>query len=449
MVFIRLVRRRASGLLLLLGTSAAFACGAVAVPAPFASVASSVPVAPAAVAPEASCPLETPAQWQQFLEGHAGDTRWVTTCEDRPCDAEYSRFVEDEIQGVLDRCAGFLASHPPIARCTRRLRDFVPSFLAQHSGDSYGFTVDNHTYLTAQEAADRPSGMMRPPPALIAALPLRASVEIAARKNGWKYLTHDSAIEGVRTFVFIPDPEGRFDQWMLLNFLKKDQPAIDPETPMSFIAVQRKDAAGRELAKVRLHFRDYSTVPGSGAFQLGLAEDRSGKCYGCHASGMRQLIPRRTQVLDAAPVKGEPGYDARGRSAPPDFAYGRLQELNARIRSYGMPDWEGQIVPSHHGPALGGALGCTACHNGTIRGVLTVSSSIRQVQQKISDELAMPPTPGLIALLERSQRPRGRLSTAERTTLQAASEAHAKLDHEFNASRLPELRRWLLEVSCQ
>ena len=446
MVLIRLVRRRASSLLLLLGISAAFACGSTSGSAPVVPVA---PVTPFAAAAEASCPLETPEQWRQFLERYAGDARWVKTCEDKTCDAAYSRLVEDEIKGVLDRCEGFIAAHPPIARCTRNLRDFVPSFLAQHSADSYGFTVDNHTYLTAQEAADRPSGMMDPPPGLVAAFPRRIDVESAARRNGWRYITHDSALDGVRTFVFIPDPEGRFDQWMLLNFLKKDQPAIDPETPMSFIAVQKKDAAGRALARPRLHFRDYNMVPASGGFQLDLVEDRNGKCYACHASGMRQLIPRRTRVLDARPVKGEPGYESSGRAAPPDFAYGRLQELNAKIRSYGMPDWEGRIVPAHHGPALGGELGCTTCHDGTTRGILTVSTSVRQLEQKIYDELAMPPAASFVDLLERSERPGATLSPEERATLHAAFEAHQKLDQAFDASRLPELRRWLLEESCR
>jgi hypothetical protein len=449
MVLIRLVRQRAGSLLLLLGTSAAFACGSVARPAPGVVRAPAAMDAAVAGAAESACPLETPEQWQQFLEQYAGDARWVKTCEDKPCDASYSRLVRQQIQGVLDRCQSYLAAHPPIALCTRNMRDFVPTFLAQHSEDSHGFTVDNHTYLTAQEAADRPAGMMQPPPGLIAAMPLRVNLEIAARQNGWKYITHETALGGVRTFVFIPDPEGRFDQWMLLNFVKKDQPAIDPSTPMSFIAVQKKDAAGHDLPQVRLHFRDYDLVPSDGGFQLQLFEDRNGKCYSCHPSGMRQLIDRRTQVLEATPVKGEPGYDPSGRTAPPDFAYGRLQELNAKLGSYGMPDWEGRIVPAHHGPALGSSLGCTGCHDDHLRGILTVSTSPRQVQHKIYDELAMPPTPGLISLLERSENPRAKLSPAEHARLEAALAAHEKLNHAFDESRLPELRRWLLEQPCR
>src|SRR6185312_13733577 len=101
-------------LLLLLGASAAFSCGSVAGPAPSAPLAPLAPSEPVASAAETTCPLETPEQWQQFLERYAGDPRWVKTCEDKPCDAGYSRLVEEEIKGVLDRCQGFVAAHPPI-----------------------------------------------------------------------------------------------------------------------------------------------------------------------------------------------------------------------------------------------------------------------------------------------------------------------------------------------
>lgn len=442
MIAMRLARRRARSLLLLVASVIAGACGAGG-----AGVTAPAPSAPVAAA-EASCPLETPLQWQQFLARYADDARWVQTCEDRPCDAEFDKLVRDEIESVLARCEGFLSTHEPIARCTKNLRDFVPAFLQQHSAESYGFTVDNHTYLEAQEAADRPSGMMRPPRALIAALPLRVDFESAARENGWKYITHDSALDGVRTFVLIPDRDGRFDQWMLLNFLKKDQPAIDPVTPMSFIAVQKKDASGRQLAQVRLHFRDYNLTPSSEGFRLALVEERNGKCYSCHPSGVRQLIPRRTSVLEASPVRGEPGYDPSGRSAPKDFAFGRLQELNAKLRSYGMPDWEGRIVPGHHGPALGAAQGCMECHDGSARGILTVSTSGRQLEQKIHNELAMPPGGGLTGLLERSETRKPPLSREERRVLDAAFDAHEAVDSALDASRLPALRRWLLQVPC-
>lgn len=417
-----------------------------------AKVAPAAPApAAAAASPEApdTCPHQTPEAWEAFLARAAADPRWVETCENGPCDAAHHAFVAATVQSVFERCAGFLARHPAIDRCSRNLRDFTPAWLQQHSVDTYGFTVDNPTYLAAQEAAEMPEGMMRPPPALIAALPLRSRVEAAAREHGLPYLTHESALGGVRTFVLVPDPGGRFDQWMLLNFTGKTQPAIDPTTPMSFLAVQKRDAAGRELPRVKLHFRDYSLVRSGGQNRLNLVDSRNGKCHACHVSGVRQLIPRRTPALDARPVRGDPGYAPHGSRPPADFAHERLLALNARLRSYGLPDWDGRVVPEHHGPALGEAQGCTECHDGHTRGVLTVLTSTAQIQRKISEELSMPPARGLVDLLERSEMRHPPLSRAEGEALDDAFDAHEAIDQQFQDSRLPALRRWLLEASCR
>jgi hypothetical protein len=404
--------------------------------------------APAAAASDA-CPYTTAAQWQAFLDRHASDAGWVKTCEDETCDAEDYRRVRDDIQGVLARCGGVFSRHEGIARCTRNLREFTPAWMRQHDADSYGFNVDNHAYLRAQEAADRPAGMMRPPPVLVAALPLRRRLEAAAREHGYRYLTHDSALGGARTFILVPDAEGRFDQWMLFNFSDDQQPEVNAETPFSFVAVQKKDAAGRALSRVRLHFRDYTMTRGKAGFEIELVEENNGKCYACHASGMRQLIPRRTPILDARRVLGDPGYDRGAGAGPPGFAYDRLVELNARIRAYGMPDWEGTVTPEHHGPALGKAQGCTDCHDGHARGVLTVSTSTRQIQRKLSTELSMPPGEGLGGLLEKSEAARGSISPAEQQTLDQARAAHEGLWRDFDASRAPALARWLLEYPCR
>ena len=199
---------------------------------------------------------------------------------------------------------------------------------------------------------------------------------------------------------------------------------------------------------MRVHFRDYTIAHAEGGYQLQLDEGRNGKCYSCHVSGVRQLIARRTPILEARPVKGEPGY-AAGSRAPADFAYGRLLELNDRLRSYGLPDWNGRVVPAHHGPALGAAQGCTACHDGQTRGILNLSTSLAQIAQKAHNELAMPPTPGLQRLLERGEMKDPPLQPAEKRTLDEAERTHARLLRELDASRLPELQRWLLEAPCR
>jgi len=398
-----------------------------------------------------ACPLHTAADWQAFLDEAASHQKWVETCEDSTCDADYYAFVRDHIDRVLRSCAGILSTSPRLAACTANLRRFLPSWMHQHDADSYGFNVPNKEYFREQETPDKPAGMMTPPPAIMAALPDRDRVEEAARRSGLKYLTHDSALGGYRTFVLISDPAGRWDQWMLLN-LQKGQSHITDDMPVSVLTVQKADAAGNPLPRVRVHFRDYFVSRrADGSFESVLSESANGKCYSCHANGVRQLIARRTPILEARPVAGEVDYAGRPIPAnPPDFGYRRLMEFNKRLRSYGGADWAGQIVPENHGPALGKAQGCIGCHNGNSRGILTVSTSPAQLKQKMIDELSMPPEGDAVALLQRSQvhYPTA-LSQKEEEDLDHAFADHDRLASEFLESRYPALKAWLLATPCR
>lgn len=404
---------------------------------------------PVAATAPTDCPLRTEAQWQSFLERYADNEKWVETCEDAGCDEQYSDFVKNNVQRVLESCAGFIAQHEGIKQCTANYRRFVPAWIRQHDGESYGFDVPNSAYLADQEAPDKPKEMMKVPDALVQALPDRKNVEEAARKNGYKYLTHDSAIDGLRTFVLVSDPKGRFDQWLLLNLQAGKESAASTTMPLSVIAVQKKDAKGTALPKVRLHFRDYDIGRTGDRFELHANEEGNGKCYACHASGVRQLIPRRTPVLEGKPARGETGFDEAGTSAPADFAFSRLVEFNQRLRSYGQPDWDGKINPGDHGPALGRAQGCVDCHDGKSRGVLNISTSTVQLEKKIHTELSMPPDTPFQNLLERHQMKNPNLLPEEEKALKKAFATNETLMNDYMDSRLPELKRWLLETPCR
>ena len=330
------------------------------------------------------CPYQTPEEWQQFLERYANNEKWVATCEDAACDKEYYQHVRENVQATFEACSAYIDRHPEIQQCTANMRKFTPAWMLQHSYEGYGFIDDNHKYLTAQDAPDKPPGMMKIPPSIVAALPYRSKVEQVARENGWKYLTHDSALDDFRTFIYISDPQGRFDQWFLLNLADgKGDKSLKDTTPLSILSVQKKDRNGKKLARVRLHFRDYTIVKVKKGYQLDLFESNNGKCFSCHTSGIRQLIARRTPITEARPVKGEPGYSPDETAASPaDFGFKRLNEFNSRLRSYGMPDWDGQVRPEDHGPHLGAAQGCTDCHDGKSRGALYVSLSHSQLEKK-------------------------------------------------------------------
>jgi hypothetical protein len=398
---------------------------------------------------EEACPYRTAAEWQAFLDRWAADARWVRTCEEGDCDGGFYRAVDEDVREVFDRCAGVLARSPDLDACTSNLRRFTPGWMGQHSPDSYGFALDNAAYFAAQEAPGQPRGMMTPPPALVRAVPDAEQVIRTARDNGWKYVVQASCLAGAVLVITIPDPGGRFDQWMMLGLEAYSPGAArvaDVRRALSLLTVQKTDAAGNALPRVRLHFRQYALARAeSGGYEPALDAKGNSKCYACHTSGVREILPRRTAFLDARPVRGEPG--AGDADAPDGFGLVRLGELNAKLRGYGVPDESGLVAARSLGPALGKDVGCTGCHNGQSRGILTVATSASQLDEKILRELAMPPQPELIGLLERGEA--NGLTAADRKTLRDAEEAHRRLDREVQAKRQVALQDWLLETRCR
>ncbi len=372
-----------------------------------------------------ACPLKTPHDWQTFIEVVADDERWVETCSGpQSCDtlADFAGHVEREVLGTLDRCAEDLAENPAIASCTEHLRRFAPTWLGQHAGYSYGFEQDNRDYLAAQ-----PQGMMDPPAALLAALPEKTAIEETARTNAWRYLTQESALGGVRTFIAISDRDGRFDQWLVIG-LDDGATAIADPAILSVIAVERKSAAGNDLAAVRLHFRDYLLHEANGSWQLTLPEQHDGRCYSCHASGLRQLIP----TISSA-------------------------SFNERLLSYGLPDWGDTLDPADHGPPLGANLGCTSCHDGAVRGPLTVSANEAMLAQKMVGQLSMQgvgpgrsvPDETAMRLLVRETTGSPPLSSEEQGELDQARSRHTADYQDFVAARFPAWKSWTLERGCE
>jgi hypothetical protein len=387
-----------------------------------------------------SCPLRTADEWQGFLARTATRPEWIETCDDVPCAPDYDR-IQAEVAPVLAQCAAFLADNPPLEACTDRTRRFVGSWLDQHAPDTYGFTSPDPAYFAAGASPDAPAAMTTPPASLLAAMPLLSDVEEVARQNGWPYVVQRSCLGGVRLFVLTADPSGRFDQWTLMN-LRTETAPTEVHALVSFLAVQKADAAGTPLPAVRVHFRDYVVAPFGASFQLTSDPRDNAKCYSCHPSGARTLIGIRTPELQAEPVLGEP------TAAPPDFSYQRLRALNERLVGYGLCDWNGDIAVADHGPALGGAEGCSACHDGRQRGPITVSTSRRQLRHRVVDQLAMPPAPGLPELVEREAMSDPPLTQAEQEQLDGALQAHTALLDGLEAPSAPLLEAWLLATSC-
>ena len=404
----------------------------------------------------ALCPLKTPGDWQAFVEAAVEDDRWVENCASgRDCSElgdDFANWVETKVLGTFEACVEDLALNPSIARCTARLGRFAPAWLRQHTPDSYGFSLDNASYTGAQTESDAPAGMMDPPPELLEALPERLAIELAARQNGWPYLTHDSGVGGVRIFITTTDPDGRFDQWLLVGLQSS---AVVPEgSILSLIAVQKADDNGRALERARMHFRDYTLSAAPDSWSVALPELHDAKCFACHPSGLRTLIPTHGSVLASAPVRGEPGFEEL--EAAPDFGFQRLRALNERLLSYGLPDWNGAVDPGDHGPALGDALGCPSCHDGVKRGTINVSTDERTLRRKIVDELSMRafapgrrvPDERVVELLDRETTRAPALTDEEVAELERARLEHLADYDDFMAERFPSFKAWVLERSC-
>jgi hypothetical protein len=120
-----------------------------------------------------------------------------------------------------------------------------------------------------------------------------------------------------------------------------------------------------------------------------------------------------------------------------------------RLRSYGLPDWNATIDVTQLGPPIGAEQGCTRCHDGAYRGLLTVMTSVDQIREKVQYELSMPPAPDLGLLLERSELHNPPLTPAEQKALDAAFDAHQLLADAVLGGRGPALSRWLLMTPCQ
>jgi hypothetical protein len=177
-----------------------------------------------------------------------------------------------------------------------------------------------------------------------------------------------------------------------------------------------------------MHFRDYVATLMGDAFRLELPENFGGKCYACHTSGLRQLISSAEST-----------------------------DLNARMLAYGTVDWNGSIDPADHGPRLGASLGCTECHNGEDRGVLTVSTSEGMLWQKVVGQLSMRsprdgqrvPDEAAMALLERETTGDLPLTPDEALALEAARAEHLADYEVLVAERFPAWRAWALDVPCE
>jgi hypothetical protein len=215
-----------------------------------------------------------------------------------------------------------------------------------------------------------------------------------------------------RIIIRVPDtkPTPRFEQWI--------QIAISDTTGnlgrnVDFIAVQLTEhaAPSKKLKMPSVTFRGFSRTASGFVAEGGGSGDLS-KCYSCHPSGLRPVVPAarlgvsvpsgKTPTIPAADITdltsgrgvfGPTGYTV-SENGPP---FGPSKRLNraqfvAKGCAAGLPKARQQEIVDR--------MDCEQCHNGqndapSDRGILNASTNLGTLRHKLVENKLAPMPPGV------------------------------------------------------
>lgn len=394
------------------------------------------------------CSLRTYADWQNFLNTSA---QALTTDDPEDSQGLGSRVIfakAVEIGNTLESCKAIVTATPQLAACTTHLKGFALASQRRNTRKSMGFNFSNAAYLSRQEDPSNPNGMMEFPEVLKKGHQTTlGALEAVAKKNDWAYAIHKSGlISGARFFLYIPGSD--FDKFIIYDTDEtgslKTFPSYQNGNPTypSLITVQKKDKDGNILMRPKLHFRD---VVLGGEIYLGKGKpNANSKCYSCHPSGLRPLIPYTSTFTAADALPSDPPAIQQMTRAERGMA--RVLEFNKIFESYGNVEFNDAYIPEEHGPPLGKAQGCTDCHDGQTRGILNYSTQISQIEEKMVGELLMPFSDH--ALQMRVDFAANKLDTLGLSKMQQLEDTNSRLFEGYVKDRVTTTRQWLLATSC-
>jgi hypothetical protein len=276
--------------------------------------------------------------------------------------------------------------------CMKDLRKYVFAQVPkvrERSNSSYFFLQTYDEYLSAQ-----PKELMKLPVELADLAP--AAWGAVAAKMGWEYVDFVSQTDRKRRIVILNRGE-KSDRWIL---------AVPESRIVDIIALENRE---------KIHFREFEdqgkAPKGVDRYSIKGGGTPAGACFVCHLSGIRKIIPEPGTVRDSL---GKSGLLS-------------LTKINSFISAYDLPDWHGSIDQKSHGPPMGKSVGCTSCHEGTIRGILNRSTNRATIELKVMKDKSMPP--GMA----------GQLSDADRKAL---------VDRMFDEYP-SELKKFFLKEACE
>lgn len=315
-----------------------------------------------------------------------------------------------------------------------------------------GLSIPDADYHAAADKVFRSGSsgvgdLMRVPPWLVSAAQdgsVKKLTDAIAKVPGaaWMRFSSTSVLNdkpptAARIIIRVPDTKTppRFEQWIQIAINK----AGELDRNVDFLAVQLETDPASPLNDDRpvvVAFRGFSRTP-QGFVREGPGSDHPlTKCYSCHPTGIRAVIPAGTQAAaDGGPgIKPDgtipltgPGNitaitdpEATRRALFGPVGYNTLE--NGPPFGPSKRSGRAEFVEKGCGAGLGpprreaivANMDCQKCHDGeTDRGLLNAGTSIRTIRHKVVENTAAPMPPSSVW----ADKPALKLSAAEREIL--------------------------------
>jgi len=216
-----------------------------------------------------------------------------------------------------------------------------------------------------------------------------------------------------RILIRVPDSEDpqRFEQWIQIA-IKDGTGGLGLGRNVDFIA-HRLDTEPKEVA-----FRGYSRTSGGFLPEGGGSSSELSKCYSCHPSGLRPVIP----APEGTTLKGgTKAIKPEGTMLLGDDLSQQLEKLEEMTRNlsvfgptgyvaaengprFGPQERSGRDefiaagcakgIAEDRRPAIAAQMQCEGCHDGSDRGILNAGTNRNTIFHKVAENTVAPMPPG-------------------------------------------------------
>jgi len=291
-----------------------------------------------------------------------------------------------------------------------------------------GLSIPDDEYRDAADAIFS-GDLMKVPPSLEAASKsgkVQDLIDAVNAISGASWLKFSSTSvdndnEGAaRILIHVPDSEEtpRFEQWIQIAI--KDGGGLGRN--VDFIA-RRIDTDPQEVA-----FRGYSRTSGGFVPEGGSSRSELSKCYSCHPSGLRPIVPATegTKAEGGKPAIEPEGTMLVGADLAEQLAH--VKSITSHRAIFGPTGYVVSENGPHFGPssrsgraefvaagcgasldearrqAVVEQMDCEMCHDGSDRGVLNAGTSRITIFHKVAQNMEAPMPPGVTDSLSQDER---------------------------------------------